>query len=72
MSNDSCIMEFKGKSCFRPKNHPLGNVLCCKKCKEPTVSLPAYSTDYFDCESCGHSWPTTPKQIEKMNRGVIE
>lgn len=67
---DNCVMEIRGKTCFRPRNHPLRMTLCCKKCKEPTVSLPAYPTDYFDCESCGHSWEQTENQKKKMFKGV--
>jgi hypothetical protein len=63
--SDICYVEP-----FRPPNHPLGNVFCCKKCKKATVSLPAYPTDYFDCHSCGHSWEPTKQQIKKMKRGV--
>jgi hypothetical protein len=69
---DNCIMEFEGKSCFRPRTHPLASTVCCKKCKHPTVSLPSYPTDWFDCETCGHSWAPTTNQIAKMNRGVID
>jgi ribosomal protein L37AE/L43A len=52
---------------FRPSNHPLLDVTTCPKCHKKTVSLPAYPGDYFDCESCGHSWPETPEQLEKMH-----
>lgn len=69
--NDTTI-TLDGKLCFRPKNHPLQSTGCCKKCRSSAVSLPAYPTDYFDCESCGHSWPPTKAQIAKMNCGVIQ
>ena len=63
------VAMLKALHCFRPSNHPLSSTMCCKKCKAPTVSLPSYPTDYFDCETCGHSWPPTQAQINKMNRG---
>lgn len=53
---------------FRPHNHPLKRVKVCPKCKAKAVSLPAYPGDYFDCEKCGHSWPETPEQLQKMRR----
>jgi hypothetical protein len=53
---------------FRPTNHPLRSVKTCPKCKGHNVSLPAYPGDYFDCEDCEHSWPTTPAQLAKMRR----
>ncbi len=52
---------------FRPANHPLRGVKTCPKCKGHSVSLPAYPGDYFDCEDCGHSWPTTREQLGKMH-----
>jgi ribosomal protein L37AE/L43A len=69
---DPCVMVIGNKHCFRPGNHPLHSVICCKKCKAPTVSLPAYPTDYFDCETCGYSWAPTEKQMTKMYRGAIK
>lgn len=67
---DSGVMFIGGKYCFRPRNHPLGTVLCCKKCKAPTVSLPAHPGDWFDCEACGYSWAPTQRQVAQMNKGV--
>lgn len=66
MSFDTCTVEYKGVISFRPRNHPLGQTVCCKKCKAPTVSLPAYPGDWFDCDSCGHSWEPTVNQRKKM------
>jgi len=54
---------------FRPINHPLLNeIKTCPACGagETMVSLPGYPADYCDSEACGHSWPTTQAQRDKM------
>lgn len=62
-----------GKSvAFRPKGHPLAAVKECPKCGAFRVSLPAYPSDYFDCECCGHSWAPTDAQRAKMQHGDTE
>jgi hypothetical protein len=45
--------------------HPLG-FKSCKKCKSGFVVPPAYPNDFFDCLSCGHSFPPSKSQHKKM------
>jgi hypothetical protein len=51
-------------------NHPLNTPpgRTCPKCRSASVVLPAYNGDYFDCLDCGHSWPTTAKQLSYMQK----
>lgn len=52
---------------FRPKGHPHTDVNCCPNCRaKGHVSLPAYPSDWFDCELCGHSWEQTDAQKRAM------
>jgi hypothetical protein len=53
----------------RYPNHPLaGDSRVCKnnKCQSINTMPPSYPGDYFDCLDCGHSWPATDKQTERM------
>lgn len=52
---------------FKPENHPLLNdITNCPNCSSGNIALPSYPADYSDCDSCGHSWPTTMEQKQKM------
>lgn len=56
---------------FRPINHPLANKrIRCPKCRASRflISLPGYPGDWYDCESCEHSWKPTAKDTAKMLR----
>lgn len=53
---------------FRPEGHPLADVCECPECGSGSVSLPEHPGDYFDCDSCGHSWPMNRHETARMNR----